>query len=652
MKLNKSIKYLSGTLMLSAGLMMTSCEFLDIVPPEQAGLEDATENANATEGFLYSCYSNVKSLCGYADHNNSLNSGAMADEFALPEIWGEQALRFSYDLITPSDGVQFWNYNYKYIGQIHLFLENLQKAKGITEAQRSEWEAEAYFLLAYYHFQVLRAYGPCPITESRSPQETPSESYGGRVHYDGVTNWIVDILDKKVIEGYKLPTERDTNTRGRATHAIACALKARVLLYAASPLWNGGFPYKDWKNKVTSSYGDVDYGYELVSKTYDPQKWERARIACEEALKEAKIAGHRLYGTVESDLNFSETKGITLDKLYVPGENITDDFKKRVLMLRWMVTSRQTEGNFEYVWGVSDDNDYTPYDCMMPYRLLLLNNGNYKEGYNSYSPFLGTIERFYMADGQFLDTKRTDLLERAGITDPNREDIIKLCVDREPRFYAWMAFDQGDWGTLVANGSAKRLELKDSEEQGFDNGGTHYRNHCVTGFLAQKFVRPDRKYDSSGNGNWGEKYQRPLIRMAELYLNLAECYAMQDNVTEALKNLNAVHERAGLPAITEADIQASGRTLMEWVQNERFIELYGEGHRHYDVRRWMIAPEVLKEGVREGLNAETIVNPTFEEFNQRIKVDQPYRWSTRMYIAPILQSEIGKNTNLVQAPGY
>ena len=92
MKLNKSIKYLSGTLMLSAGLMMTSCEFLDIVPPEQAGLEDATENANATEGFLYSCYSNVKSLCGYADHNNSLNSGAMADEFALPEIWGDRGI--------------------------------------------------------------------------------------------------------------------------------------------------------------------------------------------------------------------------------------------------------------------------------------------------------------------------------------------------------------------------------------------------------------------------------------------------------------------------------------------------------------------------------------------------------------------------------
>lgn len=91
---------------------------------------------------------------------------------------------------------------------------------------------------------------------------------------------------------------------------------------------------------------------------------------------------------------------------------------------------------------------------------------------------------------------------------------------------------------------------------------------------------------------------------------------------------------------------------MEWIQNERFIELYGEGHRFYDVRRWMIAPQVLAAGVREGLNAEVLTDPSFEDFNQRIKVAQPYKWTQRMYIAPILQSEIGKNTNLVQAPGY
>lgn len=642
MKLNKSIKYISGILMLSAGLMTTSCEFLDIVPPEQADLEDATANSDATEGFLYSCYANIKSPINY------VLPEASADEFALPRIWGGQTFDFAYDMITPATSLQVWNNNYKYIGQIHLFLENLPKAQGVTEQQKSEWTAEAYFLLAYYHFQNLRMYGPCPITETRIPQDTPPSEYGGRVHYDAVTDWIVDILDERVIKDYKLPTERDVNTRGRATHAVACALKARVLLYAASPLWNGGFPVKDWKNVVPTSYKGVDYGYELVSKTYDPQKWERARVAYEEALQEAYAAGHKLYGTTAEDLEFYSTKNIPLENIYIPGD-ASDDFKKRVLMLRHLVTTRYNEGNTEYIWGVSDDADWVPYNCMMPYKVLQRNSGDWIQGYNSYSPYLNAIERFYTEDGKFLDTNRTDLLQRANV-DENRPDIINLCVGREPRFYAWMAYDQGDWGTMVANGKPTRMEFKRSDLQGY-NPTDHYRDHNITGFLAQKFVRPDRKWDKSGNVN-NEKYQRPLIRMAELYLSLAECYAAQDNTTKALENLNMVHERAGLPAITEADIQASGHTLMEWIQNERYIELYGEGHRFYDVRRWMIAPQVLAEGVREGLNAETITNPTFEQFNTRIKVDQPYRWTNRMYIAPILQSEIGKNTNLVQAPGY
>lgn len=640
MKLNKSIKFISGTLMLSVGLSMTSCDFLDIVPPEQANMEDATANPDRTEGFLYSCYHNIESPINY------VLLEASADEFALPRIWGGTTFNFAYDQATPANSPQNWNLNFKYIGQTHLFLENLPKAQGITEQQRSEWTAEAYFLLAYYHFQNLRLYGPSPITETRIPQDTPPSEYGGRMHYDAMTNWIVDILDKHVIDGYKLPTERDVNTRGRATHAIACALKARVLLYAASPLWNGGFPDKDWKNKVTSSYGGVDYGYELVSKTYDPGKWERARVAYEAAIKEAQMAGHKLYGTTAADLEF-KVGSIPLDNIYIPG-GASDDFKKRVLMLRHLVTTRFNEGNTEYVWGVSDDDDWTPYNCMMPYRVLQRNNGDWIQGYNSYSPYLNAMENFFMADGTFLDKKQPDLLEKANV-DQNRPDITKLCVDREPRFYAWMAFDQGDWGTMAADGKPVRMEFKVSDKQGY-NPTDHYRDHCVTGFLAQKFVRPDRRWDKSGNVN-NERYQRPLIRMAELYLSLAECYAAQNNVPKALENLNKVHERAGLPAITESDI-TDEHTLIQWIQNERYIELYGEGHRFYDVRRWMIAPQVLAAGIREGLDAETITNPTFDQFNRRIKVDQPYRWTNRMYVAPLIQSEIGKNTNLVQAPGY
>jgi len=342
-----------------------------------------------------------------------------------------------------------------------------------------------------------------------------------------------------------------------------------------------------------------------------------------------------------------DRQNISLSNIYIPG-GATDEFKKRVLMLRYLTSSRYNEGNTEYIWGVSKDDGYAP-DCMMPWRVLQKNDGNWVDGYNSYAPYLGSMEKFYTKDGKFLDTTQPDLLQRAGV-DESRPDIINLAINREPRFYAWMAFDQGDWGTTTAEGKPVRLEMKDSQKQGL-NPELHYRDRCETGFLSQKFVRPNRRYDRNGNVT-NDRFQRPLIRMAELYLNLAECYAAQGNTPKALENLNKVHQRAGLPAITEADITESERTLTDWILNERFVEFYGEGHRFYDLRRYMVAPQYLSAGKREGLNAVEKMNPTFAEFNQRVKVNQPYKWSTRMYILPIIQSEIGKNTNLVQAPGY
>ena len=92
--------------------------------------------------------------------------------------------------------------------------------------------------------------------------------------------------------------------------------------------------------------------------------------------------------------------------------------------------------------------------------------------------------------------------------------------------------------------------------------------------------------------------------------NLAECYAALENTTEALANLNEIRGRAGLKELTDADLTGD-MTLMDWVRNERFVELYEEGFRYYDVRRWMIAPTMLKAGVRYGLNG-LAENPSFE----------------------------------------
>lgn len=646
MKYLKSIHKLGGAMLLASGVALSSCEFLDIVPPEQVSLEDATNNADNTEKFLYSCYAPIQQVGTPISYSSST---ASADEFALPQLWGGTVFNYAYDLvINNTGGDQRWNRYYDGIGQIHLFLRELENAKGVSQELKNEWTAEAKFLLAYYHFEILRFYGPCPITDKYIPFDTPSESFGARMHYDAVTEFIVKTIDEVLASGY-LPITRNEVTRGRATRAVASAIKARALLYAASPLWNGEFPYKTWVNSLDTEYNGVSYGKELVSKKYSNAKWERALTACQEALNEATKAGHALY----EDLEFyasKETKDVKiLDQLYVPIENVTDDFKKRVLMLRYLTCTRFNEGNTELVWGTSQDNDYMVGQCLMPHRVIKKNNGQWVSGYGAYSPYLNAIEKFYTKDGKFLDTSNPNLLERWGKdSDPKRADIINIAVDREPRFYAWMGFDGGDWGVLISNGKPLTLKMKDSQAQGYDPDGFK-RDNPVTGFMCQKWIRPDRRYNTSGSAN-NERFQRPLIRMAELYLNLAECYAMLGDVDGTLHNLNMVHERAGLQPVTEDDITEE-HSLIDWVRNERFIELYGEGQRYFDVRRWCLGEKYLAAGIREGLNAEK-VNPSFEDFNTRIKINQPYKWSDRMYISPLYVSEVGKNPLLVQAPGY
>ena len=141
--------------------------------------------------------------------------------------------------------------------------------------------------------------------------------------------------------------------------------------------------------------------------------------------------------------------------------------------------------------------------------------------------------------------------------------------------------------------------------------------------------------------------------MAELYLNLAECYAALNREGEALDNLNIIRQRAGIRDLTSADL--SEMSLMDWVRNERFVELFEEGHRYYDLRRWAIAPDMLKAGTRFGLNGLTL-NPTFEEFNTPMLIDQPFKWDNKQYLLPVWSrsdyDELYSNPQMVQAPGY
>lgn len=623
----------------------TACNYLDVVPPETADFDDTMRDKDDAIGFLYSCYSGTN----YSAPCNNLGAlESSTDEFVNPLLWGYLGQQVSWDQLSSTYVSSWgpaalpWNSCYDYLGHCHLFLKTLDELNpvGVSQNDRQRWKAEILFLQAYYHFRLLEAYGPIPIIEHYYLPNTPKYEFPGRSHFDYCVDKIVGWLDEAA---KVLPATVDVNDLGRATSVASKALKARVLLYAASPLWNGGFPFTGWKN---TNYETPGYGKELVSLNYSRDKWVRAKTACQEALDLALAEG----GRALFDLQTSESLR-TMHQLNLPNiPGTSDDFKKKVMQMRYMMCSAETEGNREVIWGIVTDRLSTNAVEAVPHWVVTKNDGSAWGGVCAMSPLLYAVEHFYTADGKLPENdsqlSKDSWFESAGYA--GREDIIKLNTKREPRFYAWLSFDGDEFGQKICDGSPLIVQVRNSLKQGY-NPSKFNRDNCTTGYFLKKWAAPDLTFRKDGGYNY-RSVPTPFIRLAELYLSLAECHAALGEQQPALDNLNEVRERAGISAIGAKDLNEM--PLMDWIRNERFVELFAEGHRYYDARRWMIAPQLFKAGVREGLNAIEKENPTFEEFNRRTKVDQPFQWDDRMYLLPVNASEIYNNPHLKQAPKY
>lgn len=143
-------------------------------------------------------------------------------------------------------------------------------------------------------FTPAGTFRSCAYHRHLSGNEYAGIQFPGRSHYDYCVDYVVRLLEEAEAD---LPAVVADDDAGRATSTICKALKARVLLTAASPLWNGSFPYKNWKN---TNYETPGYGKELVSNQYSAQKWERALTACEEALTLARVMVNANYWILHS----------------------------------------------------------------------------------------------------------------------------------------------------------------------------------------------------------------------------------------------------------------------------------------------------------------------------------------------------------------
>lgn len=669
------LKNIIYSTILGAALAMgtVSCNYLDVVPPEKASVDDTMQNYTQALGFLYECYRGV-TIPVANDWAQGINQSAgqplpgsplsdynmTTDEWVMDDIQLNQNVLaralYSNTLSANNNVNTLKNYSIR-LSMVFLFLDKLDNIgvpNGVVPPESArEWRAEAKFLIAYYHFCMLRRYGPIAIVDNRVSMDAPISEFPGRMHFDYCADWICDKLDEAAKD---LPAVRNGAETGRATSTICKALKARIRLYAASPLFNGQFPYPQWTNKVETP----GYGTELISSTYDRQKWVRAKDASEEALALALGEGAR-------ELYYGSTSNETPDmikNMFVPVDDVTDEFKTAVLRMRNVICAKPSEGNNEAIWALANFSEYAG-----DYRLRVVRNPVPKNAsilpqgfvyaYSAISATLATVLRFGTKDGyqpandpNFPD--ESDWYRAAGYADTEdtyRSHIINLNKNREPRFYAWLCFDGGDYGTLLYNGQRPvHVNLLSSEMQGFDPVNAP-RDYCATGWPSQKWVNPKANITTNGKENYFYA-PRQFIRLAELYLNLAECYAELGDTPKALENINIIRRRAGSTELTEQMVAQSGKSIVEWARDERSIELYDEMQRYFDVRRWCKG-ELLGYGQRMGLNAH-VANPTFDEFNKPtpVNLSHVYSWGNRMYLHPIDAEELYSNPQFVQSPGY
>ena len=230
-----------------------------------------------------------------------------------------------------------------------------------------------------------------------------------------------------------------------------------------------------------------------------------------------------------------------------------------------------------------------------------------------------------------------------------------LHLQREPRFYAWIGFHNGYAEIAKHNGvetnidPARRaivLKMRNNDSYGKNNQDFLY---AISGYQNKKYVHP-------AYSDGLIQYPLVLFRMAELYLNYAESLVELDRLDEAKFYINKVRERAGIPSVDDAwnnfsknpGYQNTKEGLREIVRKERCLELYLEGHKFFDIRRWKVAEQYL--GISDkGLN---VIGNTDEEFFQVVDIPLLRTFHKGQYLMPIDANEVNKMPQLVQNPYY
>lgn len=567
-----------------------------------------------------------------------------------------------------------WGECYRGIRDASTFIHNIHVNKDLSTEEIADYRAQARFLRAYYYWLLLRKYGPIPIIPNDGEMDYTAEYEELAIPRNSYEECADYISSEMILAAQDLPLTRTPRMIAWPTRGAALAVRAKALLYAASPLANG--------NTDPEMATLVDHtGRKLINmkEEYSEYKWARAAAAAKDVidLKQYEIyVVHRKYDNSQAP-SYPQTilppSNPEYEKDWPDGWLDIDPFESYRSLFNG--DAKPTD-NKELIFtrGLNSEKSGRGIGDLVSHQVPLEANGR-----NCHGITLKQCDAYYMNNGDDIPGK-DNYLDRGDKVNPrttgfveedNKDQYKPLPVgvslqfaNREPRFYASVAYNGSIWDMTSSSKEADRFYqgwYYYGESDGYKPQSPTFS--LVTGIGIKKYYNP---VDSYIDGRTVNKVD-PAIRYADILLMYAEAmneltqehtvetwqgetYVINRDMDAMKAAVKPVRIRAGLPNYGD-EVYKDSKKLRIKIKRERQIEFLAEGQRYYDLRRWMDAPLEEADPIY-GYNVY-IGKDRRDDFYVPTEVSQIQNvFITKMYFWPISHNELKANSKLTQNPGW
>ncbi|MEO5564441.1 MAG: RagB/SusD family nutrient uptake outer membrane protein, partial [Chitinophagaceae bacterium] len=495
-----------------------------------------------------------------------------------------------------------WNIPWNNIRRVNLLIKNLPSTP-LPESLKGRIKGEAKFMRAYFYTCLIVNFGGIPIVGDSLFTKDDNIDIP-RSTFEQSVNYVLKDLDEAAAllpipnVGYdpSLPpgqTGYEDRDYGRVTKGACLALKAKLLLYAASPLFNGGAiaGASEDQKKVA--------GYPV----FDASRWQKAADAAKAVMQSGYYSLHDVPGK--------------------PGLGFYDVFLQRV--------------NREYILFVNRPPNRDMENAYLP---------STRGGGFRYKPTQNLVDCFPMKNGKSIQdpTSGYDPANPYYNRDPRFNYSIIFNGSRYQRA------NTGQDTVFTYSILTTPTNFKNPTADGY-NPNDAPPSAPMTGYFLRKMCDSSIANNSSANTNRGW----PLLRYAGIVLGYAEAINEAGQTALAYDAMKDIRKRAGIDAggdglygmkaaMTVAEMRAV-------IQNERHIELAFEGDARWDdIRRWKIA-EVVNNGKLRGILIERSPQ-TMKYTYKEVFGFVPHSFAPKQYLFPIPGLEIRRMPSMIQNPGW